>query len=209
MTHPRPLWWQEDHGAAEYARRLWQQLTLGIPAELALLLQHVGIAVEYIDAPSGFRGALIPEADVIKINRGLHRWQQRYTIAHEVGHCCVRRGEVTVRAERRERVCQVFAANLLMPADLTRDIARRYQGREDMVAYVMAHFQVSREAACIQLRRLRLLPGEMGPLETAEEAVAAMAELDHCVAADLDDATVPLFTVDVDVIYRRTNRGTN
>ena len=195
----RPVWWQEDHLAAEQACRLRQELRLGIPVDLASVLRRLDLRLDAAPAPDGVRACLLEECRVIRVNSRLHAWQQRFAIAHEVGHALVNRGALPVRAHRLERVCQLFAAHLLMPPEQLRPLAAAYYGRADLVALLMVHCHVSREAVNIQLRRLRLLPGEPRPEETLEESLA----LQRLLAADLDAHSphrVPLLTVNIDRI---------
>lgn len=215
-------WWQEDHQAIEFAGRLRCDLQLSTPVEMDRILQHFAIQTKSITAPPSFRGMLIADESVIEINAALPDWPQRYVLAHEVGHAAIRQGILQVRPHRHERICQVFAANLLMPPGEAKWIASNYLGRADMLDRVMTHFHVSREAACIQLRRLGILPDrDATDMVTAEQYAADATQFDALIQQDLqqhDDTPVArveppaappgqtyvrLYTVDVDAIYRK------
>lgn len=193
-------WQEEDRAAVEAARQLTAALRPGIPVALARVLRHLGLRLQRAALPAGVRGYLVPEADLLRVSARLPAWEQRFVIAHEIGHALARRGALPARPHRRERVCQLFAASLLMPPEALQQAARAGYGRADLVEQLMATFHVSRAALCIQLRRLRLLPGAAAA-PTAEERRALLAAFAPALAADLAPP-VPLLPLDVDAVYR-------
>jgi len=99
--------------------------------------QHFGLAVQGADLPGGLSGRLsfFGEVPQIEFDRRHPEARVRFTIAHELGHLCFldkkpitpkERGEIggVPRAQQREEgLCNLVAAELLMPAARFRRIA--------------------------------------------------------------------------------------
>jgi Zn-dependent peptidase ImmA (M78 family) len=141
---------------------------------------------------------------LIVVNASLPPCQQRYVIAHELGHWLARTRQLCVRPARLEWVCQLFAAHLLMPPDRVAASARARYGRADMLEGLAAEYLVTSSAMRIQLQQLGLLPG--GDAQSVEKDIAAMSGapvLTTAVAvADASPEMVPLWEVDIDAVYR-------
>lgn len=112
---------------------------------------------------AGMRGGLqlLEGRWVIILNQGDGRQRARFTLAHEIGHIALgecgagRRRPLGWRIE--EALCDVFAAELLMPAPWLRREWRGLRGEEaERVAALARRFDVSRAAARRRLRELGL-----------------------------------------------------
>lgn len=79
-----------------------------------------------------------------------HPRRRNFTLAHEVGHICLRH---TADGEAQEQEANAFAAQLLLPRILLRELVWRWGGRlsADEVCGV---FGVSHAAAALRLRNL-------------------------------------------------------
>lgn len=178
-------WRREDDDAIALAARLWQAAGARVPVELAGLTRRLGMTLLLRPAPAGVRGVLLRATPpIIMVNSTLSLASQRYALAHEIAHALIDRGALTVRAHRQERICQLFAAALLMPPHLLVPAAHAMQGRHDALAELAGQFVVSREAMRIQLRRLRLLL-PAAPAYTPEARAAARHPFDDHLHADL------------------------
>jgi Zn-dependent peptidase ImmA (M78 family) len=108
-----------------------------IPFDPRACAQHFGLTVEGTDLPGGLSGRLSFFGDTpqIEFNRAHPEARVRFTIAHELAHLCFldnkpifprERGEidgVPTAQQREERLCDLIAAELLMPAARFRRIA--------------------------------------------------------------------------------------
>lgn len=125
-------------------RRRAQQLLenqVGPPVDLKLVADVVDAEIRYLDLKDDISGILYRQKDhrVIVVNKNHAPARQRFSIAHEVGHLALHRGEevhvdqgfrINLRdprsatAEDAEEIeANAFAANLLMPsAWLHRDV---------------------------------------------------------------------------------------
>jgi Zn-dependent peptidase ImmA (M78 family) len=195
---------EEDCQAAHLARALWLQHGGGFPVDIGRIALGYAFAFEYRHAPISFRGALYAELKLIVVNASLPTCQQRYVIAHELGHWLARTHQLRVRPARLERVCQLFAAHLLMPPDRVQASARARYGRADMLEGLAAEYLVTTSAMRIQLQQLGLLPG--GDAQSVEKDIATTSGdpiLTTAVAvADTPPEIVPLWEVDIDAVYR-------
>ena len=193
---------EEDARTAHLARTLWQEDGSALPVDIGRIAQRFAFSFEYRRAPRGFRGALFAAQHLIVINAGLPTCQQRYVIAHELGHWLVGTRRLRIRQARVERVCQLFAAHLLLPPDRVAASARAAYGRADLLDQLAADYLVTPSAMCIHLQQLGLLPG--GATHTLEREIADAAWCDPQLTADLtprEDLRVPLWEVDIDAAY--------
>lgn len=116
------------------------------------------------------------ESVIIGINSRNSPKRQRFTIAHELGHwrlhdqrlivdqsvMVYRRDDVSSQATSTQEIeANGFAANLLMPASMVRDIAQQIQvyavSREDFITTMARKFDVSIEAMGHRLINLGVL----------------------------------------------------
>lgn len=196
----------EDRQTAELARTLFFRHGGQLPVDIGRIALGYAFTFEYRRAPRSFRGALFAAKHLIVINAGLSLCRQRYVIAHELGHWLVHTGQLHVRAARIERTCQLFAAHLLMPPHCVTASARAGYGRADLLEELAAEYLVTPSAMRIQLQQLGLLPG--GHTNTLERDIAADNGCDPFLIDDQDTADdaalcVPVWTVDIDEVYRR------
>jgi len=116
---------------------------------------------------------------VIGVNQDDSPARQRFTIAHELGHLCLHPGQplrvdrsarVNLRATGddgrggEEREANWFAAELLMPEQMVREVAahmaqRRQLSDDSLVGALADSFQVSRVAMGYRLFNLGLVNG--------------------------------------------------
>lgn len=102
---------------------------------------------------------------VIVLNGTNTKGRQRFSLAHEfkhvIDHPFVKLlyppvGNVSER-DRREAVCDYFAACLLMPRV---EVKKRWTGGEQDVGLLARRFEVSRQAMSVRLRQLGLVEPE-------------------------------------------------
>jgi Zn-dependent peptidase ImmA (M78 family) len=111
-------------------------------------------------------GALIKQGESLQIlcAPDLSQERRRFTIAHELGHVVLaRRGEKPVRQSRElERLCDMFAAELLMPTATFIQAVGRVVHVQDIPALARS-FQVSLTSAairCAELRRVSIFEAD-------------------------------------------------
>jgi hypothetical protein len=78
----------------------------------------------------------------------------RFTLAHELGHLACHYSGLGDRLRDEERWCDTFAAELLMPKSRVESFASTVNALEDWLGF-LAHFNVSRTAAALQLWHYR------------------------------------------------------
>ena len=121
------------------AAMMWKQLLLVPPVDLTLVSNSLGIRVKYCVFPSEVSGVYMVTPGgkhVIGLNSGVGRARMRFSWAHEIGHYMFgdqRPGGILLEhasgADREfERRCDVFAANLLMPAHLVSRLVAHTHG---------------------------------------------------------------------------------
>lgn len=157
-------WIDEDLRCVQLAHTLWRAFGSGVPTDIVRIADELGLRAYLKRLPKSLRGTLHSSRasashalGTIMINDALDEPQIRYTLAHEVMHAACRHGLLTVRHARVERVCQLGAANLLLPAHLLLTDSALLYGRHDLVDCLARRYVVSREAMVIQLQRLGVL----------------------------------------------------
>jgi len=159
-------------------RKLASELIAGQtapPVSLEPVISHVGAELRCLDVADDISGILIREGErkLIVVNEKHSVVRQRFTIAHEIAHLVLHRGEevhvdsaflVNLRdprsgnADNLEEVeANAFAANLLMPADWVRRALRDTWvdvNDDSEVARLSGLFQVSPQALLIRLTTL-------------------------------------------------------
>ena len=133
--------------------------------EIVLPKLYENFSLEIVDdAKMGDNhGLTLPNENIIKLKASVYlgacncNGRDRYTVAHEIGHLILHRGDAIKFAynenanirifEDSEWQANTFAAELLMPFDLVKE----YNSVDDIVR----DFDVSREAAEIRLERIR------------------------------------------------------
>jgi hypothetical protein len=147
-----------------YAERLLQELGITEPDEIDLdaIAFYVGARVRYRRL-EGCEARIIGVGDqaIITVKTDSHPRRKRFSIAHELGHWHHHRGQSLVcRVEETrpggvlspERVADVFAADLLMPAYLFKPLARQHAKLTFKAVNVLAEaFKTSQTATAIRL----------------------------------------------------------
>lgn len=149
------------------------------PVPVEAIATAEGLHLKYHDLEENVSGLLIDQAPtlVIAINSMHHPNRQRFTIAHELAHYSLHRGDPTVfvdkslvhfrsdpgpsdRFDRREAEANHFAACLLMPEALLKaDLrSRSIDLLDDLpIRKLATKYQVSIQALSIRLERLGLI----------------------------------------------------
>ncbi len=173
--------WQRSLQAAQSAGRLLDELGVEQTRQVDVfsMCEDLGLWLAFVPM-DGLLGALVPEGTggvLITDRRPIT--VQRYTAAHELGHWRLEQGRgLALDGEEqvfganpveRERLAQVFAANLLMPPPLVLSLLARIgvadHGpiRPDQAYFVAREAGVSYEAA---VRQLTNLTASLGRLTT-------------------------------------------
>jgi hypothetical protein len=142
-------------------------MPLGWVVSLPGLRLDVVPAYKLSDGTSGLTTRLKGGAYVIAVNKNRSHTHRRWTLCHELKHLIDFPYAETTYARLPgngvERVCDDFAANLLIPKALI--IKAWTNGLQDVPA-LAGLFQVSDEAMGIRLRNLGLLEDESRPIAT-------------------------------------------
>jgi hypothetical protein len=166
--------WQRSLEAAEAAGQLLNELGITPDRQIDVfsMCEDVGLWLTFMPMDS-LLGAFVPEGSggvLITDRRPIT--VQRYTAAHELGHWRLEHGGFALDGDEfvlgttsveRERLAQIFAANLLMPAPLVLGLLARVgaDGGTPLTprdAYFVARETgVSYEAAVRQLRNLEFV----------------------------------------------------
>ena len=120
---------------------IWKELLLTPPADLELVSRSLGIRVKFELFPNEVSGVYVVTSSgrsVIGLNTGVGTPRMRFTWAHEIGHHLLSDpapGSVVLEHldgpdGAIERLCNTFAANLLMPAGLVSDLVQNTRGRD-------------------------------------------------------------------------------
>ena len=137
------------------------------PVKLSRIARRLGVKLIASTLPVGVSGEIRPDGSgnfVIKVNRHDSDRRQRFTIAHELAHYLLHRGQIgsgitddalyrSSLSDAREAEANRLAADILMPPDAVQaelEVARRLQ-EEDVVAYLADKFAVSEAAMKIRL----------------------------------------------------------
>lgn len=161
------------HAEAERVLRVHAVTTP--PVDVEGIAERLGLQVLRITKANGPLGQLIPEQQLIVVNtRDGRATRERFTVAHEVGHWCLRHHERDIieflddtmeedpsqhslKLPPHEQEANAFASALLMPAAMVRE-AVRAQGRRLDVDALAIQFRVSLQAMWWRVMDLRLLP---------------------------------------------------
>lgn len=153
-----------------------------VPVDLNVVAKHLGIRILYEDMTDDMSGLLVVKAGkrAIGVNRTHHLNRQRFTIAHEIGHFVLHhksfedpkndlhwdkkwayfRSVESAGANHDEYEANQFAAELLMPQDLLRDLIKRERidFSDDIDIRRLADtLQVSEQALTIRLISLKMV----------------------------------------------------
>ncbi len=147
------------------------------PVPMAQVAAHLGIKIKLADLGEDCSGVLVRNGDraVIGVNREHHPNRQRFSIAHEIGHFVLHKGDTYIDkgyrvhfrdlesgsgTKREEMAANAFAAALLMPDAWVREAfyQQPFDLTEDDVLEMLAEqFKVSTLAMTYRLMRLQLL----------------------------------------------------
>jgi len=156
--------------ASKIFETLWA--SQGFPVDPVSIAQKMGLQVLDTDLPASVSGALIKEAGkdpIIALHHTDHSNRKRFTCAHELGHYVSRiesndesveyeyvdlRGPSAANGTDPEEVfANKFAANLLMPEKIIRNLSKSGKSHFDIAMF----FGVSTEALKHRLKGLGLL----------------------------------------------------
>lgn len=142
------------------------------PVDLARVAKKLDAEVRKLAIADDISGVLYRDGNrrIVVVNAGHSAMRQRFTIAHELGHLALHRGDkvhvdhgfrINLRdgrsasAENVEEVeANAFAADLLMPAEwIWRDLDGTAidPGDDGQIALLAAHYGVSQQALLIRL----------------------------------------------------------
>lgn len=195
--------WQRSLQAAESAGRLLDEL--GVPqtrqVDVFSMCEDLGLWLAFLPM-DGLLGAFVPEGTggvLITDRRPIT--VQRYTAAHELGHWRLEHGHgLALDGEEhvfganpveRERLAQMFAANLLMPPPLVLSLLARIgvgdhgPVRPDQAYFVAREAGVSYEAAVRQFTNLQVI--------TAADATALLGVRPLTVKSQLAGGRRPVY----------------
>ena len=173
---------------AKRAREARQRLGLDPAAPLRCILTTVeeaaGVPVVVADLGEGIGGSCWHRGErlLIWVNGTHAPVRQRFTLAHELGHCFCNHDDRAlavdtfetlsgVATESREVQANAFAAEFLAPADAVRPLAGGDPGLDEVVE-IGAPFGISSLAALFRLGTLRIVAG------ARTEALRALVDSD-------------------------------
>lgn len=151
---------------------LRKQAVHTVPIDPTKLAEKLGVIVEEVDLDNDVSGLFVTKDNVsyIMYNKEEHKFRQRFTIAHELGHYMLhkdvslfidktqrvlyRDSASTTGEKLKEREANAFAAALLMPKTLIEEAVSEVPYGEDIVDYLSDKFQVSALAMSFRLSNL-------------------------------------------------------
>lgn len=147
------------------------------PVDPARLAEALGITLVTIPLADDITGLFIREPDrvVVGVNQTLSPWQQRWAVAHGIGHSRFSRGRARIvdsytrlhanapelPTDREETEANRFATALLLPEHLVRAAAQEapITGPRDLVDRIVGAFAVGSGIAEGRLVQLGILAG--------------------------------------------------
>jgi Zn-dependent peptidase ImmA (M78 family) len=148
------------------------------PINVLRVARQLGVRVERADLGEDCSGVLVRKGDaaVIGVNYSHHPNRQRFTIAHELGHFVLHKGdkytdkgmttlqfrnaESSTGTQNEEREANQFAAALLMPGEWVRREFEKHPfdlGDDEALNSMCRLFGVSSQAMSFRLGNLGLL----------------------------------------------------
>jgi Zn-dependent peptidase ImmA (M78 family) len=151
----------------EWAHSAWRTLGLTAPVDLRRVCEHLGIEIEKMNIDLQAAGLYVEvdaETPVVSLNQYIPESSLRFTLAHEIAHHLLARAVGAQRAgsgrgsKWTERLCDKFAAELLMPEFAVREQADQlgHPRYHDKTITLAARFDVSEQAMRIRLKELGL-----------------------------------------------------
>jgi hypothetical protein len=172
-----------DRRVIQLATELWDTCAGDIPTDIVRVMRQVGLRAKFGPTPARIRGVLCYQrppaaAGIIIVSRKICVEELRFTIAHEVIHHAIDAGVIPQCPARLERLCQLGAAHLLMPATRVFADAIALDDADDLLHTLRARYLVSTRAMYYQLRALGLLrPRALWPTPTHELRAAQILHL--------------------------------
>lgn len=121
------------HAADQALKRL--DIDQAQPVDVYDAIDRAGLYLAF-GPLSGILGVSLPTLSGIMVTTLRRKAIQRYTAAHELGHCILHKDEPMILDDEhkiegaspleRERQAQLFASAFLMPADLALESAHRF-----------------------------------------------------------------------------------
>ena len=163
--------------AVSLAQKLLKEHGYALPIDIESLINRHGIHIQHQPMEESVSGMLVikNERATIGVNQTHHPNRQRFTLAHELGHYLLHRKRTQVfvdsstmffrgglAAEGTDKIeieANAFAAELLMPENVLRDITRHQplDAFDDRAVQSLAvKFGVSVRALTIRLTKLGL-----------------------------------------------------
>lgn len=139
------------------------------PVDLEAMAEELDVRVVYDRTlPSGISGKIQREGDrfAVTINANHSPGRQRFTLAHELAHLILHADLIgagvtddamyrsTALSDETERQADAFAAELIMPAQMVRQLFHK-EGVKS-IAGMAQRFDVSHDAAKVRMKWLRL-----------------------------------------------------
>ncbi|MEN6371891.1 MAG: ImmA/IrrE family metallo-endopeptidase [Armatimonadota bacterium] len=165
------LYFTDD--AERFAHQAWEALKLEPPVEVEKVAKRLGIDLyreQFVEQIDGLYLRMSDAPPVIAINSSYLKppGRQHFTAAHEVGHHLLCQhvvnktrlfylDSVETRKNKLEKMCDRFAALLLMPEPIVRQWFEELSANtENRVSIMAARFGVSAWAMRVRLRELGL-----------------------------------------------------
>ena len=154
---------QEDLAFAARALLTRCRITGPEGIHLRKIAASLNLSVEAVPA-DGFAGVLLrmEDAGTILVDQKMGEARQRFTIAHEIGHASLHPQtdprhtcglndvrEFSIAAKPREREANVFASELLMPADMFRTLIS-YPPSMENIRHLAETFRTSLSSSAIR-----------------------------------------------------------
>jgi hypothetical protein len=158
--------------AAEELLTSWGDVTL--PVDVEAIAAKLKISVDVMELPSEIFGATAHDgirARILVSTRCETAGNRRFTIAHELGHCCIdghaevlfatseiHYSAATMHSHSERAPVEIeancFAAALLLPATSAREFASRFSPSVELIVALSERAEVSRMMAAIRATEL-------------------------------------------------------
>jgi Zn-dependent peptidase ImmA (M78 family) len=155
----------------EEARQIHRQLVCGLPVDLREVCDCLGVDYHEEPMPERIDGMFVQTEDGGKhifVNniRSKMKGRRRFSCAHEIGHAIIAIRGFDEGAENRqlgvrdpvvERACNVFAAELLMPDGVLKEMWNQFRREIDVLEQLAKWFGVTTSALSIRLKELGII----------------------------------------------------
>lgn len=145
----------------ERLREAWDLKEGRIP-DVISLLERQGVIVIEIEASDAFDGlsGFADDIPVIVINKNFSPERKRFTSLHELGHLMMTFPE-SMDPRKMESMCNLFASELLLPAEVFREIAGTIlRGKVSLqdLAVIQREYGISIDAMMYKAWKLGMIP---------------------------------------------------